>query len=186
MFGKTHLQCQKQSSLDGLISFTPYRGMVKEAIKKLKYRFVTDLAEELITVILDRISAEKQGLYLKKLKQATLIPVPLHPRKKRQRGFNQAELLGKIIAEKMDWGFNDWFLVRQRHTKSQSKLKGQQRRENVKGVFKVNQEGSQTFSGISYVILFDDVWTTGSTLRECGQVLKEVKVKKVWGLTLAR
>jgi len=117
-------------------------------------------------------------------KSSILIPVPLHSRRQRWRGFNQAELLGKILAEKFNWQVRTDILVRHKHTKPQVDLKGKERKNNIRGAFKITPKAK--IKNLKKVWLFDDVWTTGSTLRECGQVLKRAGVRKVWGLTLAR
>ncbi len=169
--GKTHPRCQTKYSLDNLTSIFAYEGIVKEAIGQLKYKFITDLAEELI------------GLTpkLPYFKSFTLVPIPLHPRRQRWRGFNQAELLGKILARKLGSGIRNDVLIRYKYTKPQVDLKGKERKKNIRNAFKITPKAK-----LKKVILFDDVWTTGSTLRECGLVLKKAGVKEVWGLTLAR
>jgi len=174
--GKTHPRCQAKYSLNGLISIFAYQGLIKEAIGKLKYKFITDLAEELIGLTSKHMSFPKSFI---------LIPVPLHPRRQRWRSFNQAELLGRILAEKFNWQVRADILVRYKHTKPQVDLKGKERRKNIRGAFKINPN-SKFLIRNSKFILFDDIWTTGSTLRECGQVLKRAGVREVRGLTLAR
>jgi len=173
--GKTHPRCQTKYSLDGLVSIFAYEGIIKQAIGKLKYKFITDLAEELIRLTSKHMSYPKSSI---------LIPVPLHSRRQRWRGFNQAELLGKILAEKFNWQVRTDILVRHKHTKPQVDLKGKERKNNIRGAFKITPKAK--IKNLKKVWLFDDVWTTGSTLRECGQVLKRAGVRKVWGLTLAR
>lgn len=174
ILGKTHPDCQAKYSLDGLTSIFSYEGLIRKAITKLKYRFVTDLAEELIDLTIAH-------LRLPTRKPITLIPVPLHPRRKRWRGFNQAELLGEILAKKWGGEVRKDILIRQKHTKPQTKLKIKERRKNVQGVFALSKNRPPL-----RLILFDDVWTTGSTLKECGLVLKRNGTKFIWGLTLAR
>ncbi|KPJ70345.1 hypothetical protein AMJ51_02210 [Microgenomates bacterium DG_75] len=178
--GKTHPRCQTKYSLDGLTSIFIYEGIIKEAIGKLKYKFITDLAEELIDLALPNIKSST--IYHK---SAILIPVPLHPRRQRWRGFNQAELLGKMLADKFGWQVQTDILRRHKHTKPQIKLKGRERRKNIRGAFEINPNPKFKIINLKFII-FDDVWTTGSTLRECGQVLKRAGAKGVWGLTLAR
>jgi len=173
--GKTHPRCQTKYSLDGLTSIFAYEGIVKKAIGKLKYKFITDLVEEMIGL------TPKHIAYFKSF---TLVPVPLHPRRQRWRGFNQAELLGKILARKLGLNIQTDALIRHKHTKPQVDLKGKERKKNIRNAFKITSKAK--IKNLKKVILFDDVWTTGSTLRECGQVLKRVGVKEVWGLTLAR
>ncbi len=178
--GKTHSRCQTRYSLDGLISIFVYQGMIRQAISKLKYKFATDLAEELIALSIKRLLS---GFKPKTFR--IIIPIPLHSRRQRWRGFNQAELLGGMLAEKFDWLVRTDVLVRYRHTKPQMGLKGKERKRNIKGVFKTNPE-FKINNLKSEVLLFDDVWTTGSTLREAGQMLKRAGVKEIWGLTIAR
>lgn len=179
--GKTHARCLTKYSLDGLISIFPYEGVIKEAIAQLKYKFVTDLAEELVD-----LSARHLSSYLIHHTLYIFVPVPLHPRRQRWRGFNQAELLGKMLAEKFDWQVRTDILIRHRYTKPQTKLKGKKRKQNIKGAFKINPKTTYNLKPTTYYLIFDDVWTTGSTLKECGQVLKKAKARQVWGLTLAR
>jgi ComF family protein len=150
---------------------------------------VTDLAEELIGLadFSDLIVLTKpcnSSLIIRN--SFMLIPVPLHPRRKRQRGFNQAEILGEMIADKFKWQCRADILKRTKHTKPQVELTGEERQKNIKGAFEINQEISSELRLAPQVILFDDVWTTGSTLKECGRVLKKSGARQVWGITLAR
>jgi len=173
-------------SLDGLVSVCRYEDIVKKAIKKLKYKFVTDLAEELISLII-RMIRENQGRFFPRFDTSwVLVSVPLHPRRQRWRGFNQARVLGEMIAEKMKWKFYPHLLIRHKFTKPQTKVKEKKkRRANIRWVFKINRQSLFDIRQ-SKIILFDDVWTTGATIKECAQVLKRRKINKVWGLTLAR
>ena len=182
--GKTHLSCCAPQQLDGLVSLFNYEGMVKKAIIKLKYKYVTDLAEELVSLAAKRLLQVAPQRIFFEGEALTIIPVPLHPRRERQRGFNQSLLLGKLLAREFGWRIEPNSLVREKYTRPQTKLKGKERRHNIKGVF-----GTMSGSSIprhSQALVFDDVWTTGSTLKECGRVLKRAGVKNVWGLTLAR
>ncbi|MBI3443125.1 ComF family protein [Candidatus Woesebacteria bacterium] len=172
----------KPSSLDRLISVWNYDGVIRKAIIALKYKFASDVAKEL---------ADQVNLILKtkNLKNVVLVPIPLHESRKRWRGFNQSEEIGKLIAVSMDWEFAPNLLKRVFSTKPQVGLKEKERVENVKDVFVLNS--SYIIHPTSYII-FDDVWTTGSTLQEAAKVLKtclrrqETGAKEVWGLTVAR
>lgn len=176
--GKTHGRCRTRFSLDGLISLFPYQGIIKTAIGQLKYQLVTDLRDELAS-----LAASAWPLVLVKDNAFTLTPVPLHPRRQRWRGFNQAEVLGQLLAKKLHWSFTNQLLVRTRYTQPQVDLKGKDRKKNVSFAFKPKRK-SVLFP--PRVIIFDDVWTTGSTLKECGRVLKKGGSQEVWGMTLAR
>jgi len=75
-------------------------------------------------------------------------------------------------------------LKRVRFTKSQAKLKEKQRRQNIRGAFEISAD--YDLGTMNYILLIDDVWTTGSTLKECSYVLKRAGAQKVWAITLAR
>lgn len=168
------------SGLDGVFSSWRYEGVIRKAILGLKYRFALEIAKELAKAFVSEI--KKRPLQLKK---AVLVPIPLHPRRKRWRGFNQSEEIGKILAQSMGWDFAPKLLERKITRTPQVELKGKARRENIRGVFVVNSQKLPTNYNTS-LILFDDVWTTGSTINEAAKVLKRSGVKKNWGLTIAR
>ncbi len=177
--GVIHPGCQTRYSLDGLVSFFRYDGPVKAAIKRLKYKpYLTELAEMLVKEV------TSNRLVGNRFDNFTVVPVPLHPRRQRERGFNQAALIGKAVAKELGLQFIDDVLKRTRNTKPQVELKGKERRENIKDAFIISP--NILISQYPNILLVDDVWTTGSTLRTCGNVLKRNGAKKVWAMTLAR
>jgi ComF family protein len=99
------------------------------------------------------------------------------------RGFNQAELVAKFLANNYTMPYVE-SLKRIRVTKPMYGLNINDRKINVSGAF-VLSTNSKKIVG-SRIILIDDVWTTGATMRECAKTLKEVGVGEVWGITLAR
>lgn len=123
----------------------------------------------------------QRSLGLELLADADLIvPVPLHPKRLRQRGFNQALLLAKAfprvpLAREV--------LARVRHTVPQVELKPKERRDNVKGAFAVPDPALVKGKNI---LLLDDVYTTGATVRECAKVLHRAGASRVEVLTVAR
>ncbi len=176
--GKTHLRCKKTLGIDGLISLWTYEGVIRRAIIALKYKFAWDITEELSTKSLEKL----KGFYLPK--KAIVVPIPAHRIRENWRGFNQAEEIGKIIARGLNFKFCPDFLIKAFLTPPQTGLKGRQRRKNIKNVFKINPR--YQFPSLCSFVLFDDVWTTGATIREAARVLKMNKAREVWGLTLAR
>jgi len=183
--GLTHSGCRRPFGLDGLTSIFAYKGVVAKAIKKLKYKFVRDLAEELVELFLSFCGEEKLFSDFCHLPDVVLVPIPLHPRRLRWRGFNQAELLGKLIAKNLGIKFVPDLLVRVKDTRPQVDLDRKCRQQNILGAFRKNPN-SQFVIRNSLILIFDDVWTTGATLKEAGKVLKRNGAKKVWGLTIAR
>lgn len=176
-FGKTHDKCLLDDSLDGLINIWMYRGVIREAIIKIKYKFAFDIANELS-------SLTKIELLKYKIPDNTLtIPVPLHTTRKNWRGFNQSELLAKKISKQTGWSIDTDIISKVKVTVPQVKRQRLERYKNEKGSFVVNKKPSQ---GFERVLIFDDVWTTGSTIREIGKELKRNGYNNVWGLTIAR
>lgn len=173
ILGVTHSWCKKRTGLDGLISIFYYRFPIREAIKAFKYSFVSDLNNTLVSYLANEIKEEK-------FKAATLSWVPLFRVRENWRGFNQSEKLARTLAERLGLVYGD-FLERSRDTQPQSLLKGKERVENVKNSFiiKDSPKGQK-------ILIIDDVWTTGATLRECAITLKKAGAEEVWGLTLAR
>ncbi|HUV42850.1 MAG TPA: ComF family protein [Patescibacteria group bacterium] len=176
--GQTHPVCQTPYSLDGLTSIFTFEGVIKEAIGKLKYWLITDLIEELVALSVDQMPR-------KLTRSLILVPIPLHPRRQRWRGFNQAELLAKILGKQFNWQISTDYLIRSKATQPQIKLKSKERKINVQKAFKLNPKARAKVRN-KKLIVFDDVWTTGSTLRQAAQVLKRAQAQEVWGLTLAR
>lgn len=179
--GITHPRCQTKYSLDGLTSIFRYDGIIKNAVKLLKYRRVTDLAKEFITLVPQPFFLEVTKLLTNK---ASLIPIPLHPSRYRDRGFNQAEVLGKLLANRLNVPIQTDILRRVKKTTPQVEMKDRKKRlENMKNVFFYNHP---TIKPSSHVILFDDVFTTGATMRAAGETLKRAGANVVWAVTMAR
>ncbi len=204
--GQTHPGCLTSTTLDGLTSIFAYKGIIKKGIAKLKYRFVSDLATDLVEVFLASCGEDKTFSAFCLKEHPVLVPIPLHPKREKWRGFNQSALLGKMIAENLGIDFSSDLLLRIKNTRPQIELKEKARQKNIKGAFSVNpratQESLQSYPTVcvshnqcqsrpitvmpSNVLLFDDVWTSGATLKEAARILKRAGAKIVWGLTLAR
>jgi ComF family protein len=197
--GQTHPICQRRYGLDGLWSLGIYQDPLKKAIQKLKYKWVTELAKVLVDIIVE-YWARYNPFILDQIKKDggrdwVIIPVPLFWWRENDRGFNQSKLIGQILSKKLGLDYCDG-LKRTRYTKPQVKLKGKERHQNIRGAFEISkpyvsakggkESSAYTLNPSPYILLLDDVWTTGSTLRECCYVLKRNGAKKVWALTIAR
>lgn len=184
--GLTHPACKRKFGLDALWSLGIYDTPLKSAIQKLKYRWIKSLAEDLTDITID-YWARYQPLLLDQIKKDhgnlwLIVPVPLHKIRQNWRGFNQSAELGKLLSKKTGLKYSDC-LIRLRNTRKQVGLPSHLRHQNIKGAFTINPKLLPLNSN---VILVDDVWTTGSTLKECTYILKKSGAKKVWALTLAR
>jgi len=186
-FGQTHNYCLNRYSLDGLFYFFNYEGIIREAIHQLKYKFVTDLESEFWQVIQKQIKENSEKMIginqFIKNEKPLVIPIPLYWYKQNKRGFNQSSLFGKRLSNQYNLKFSDKILIRRKNVQSQTKLSRKEREQNVKGIFRLSPKIHNTNLNI---LLVDDVWTTGSTLKEATRVLKEKGFKKVWGITVAR
>ncbi len=116
-----------------------------------------------------------------------VIPVPLHGRRQRERGFNQSEIISKKIvleAQKQGVSLESNFIdfKRVKYTKQQAKLTKKERKKNLKQAFVWRGESLQN----KKIILVDDVYTSGSTIKECSFVLRDSGAKYVWGIVLAK
>ena len=174
--GFTHPKCKKQFGLDRLISFFPYTGIVQKAIKTIKYRYAHKVTDDVLRFI-----------SLPKLpKQSVFVPIPLHPSRRRIRGFNQAEMIARVLSKRFDIPIRTDILKRVRKTVPQVDMKNREDRlNNMKDVFRVNKEAIQSVQQ-HIIILVDDVYTTGATIQSACEALKRAGVKRVWGLTIAQ
>ncbi|MGB9864168.1 MAG: ComF family protein [Candidatus Saccharicenans sp.] len=155
-----------------------YSGILKQMIILFKYRQHESLKRPLTRLM--RRSPEIQRLFEG---LDLVIPVPLHPTRLKERGFNQAELLAEEISREVGIPVARKVLIKRRKTLSQVSLEAEERKHNLSGAFSVRK--AEKIAG-KVILLVDDVFTTGSTCRECSRVLLEFGAKEVRVLTLAR
>jgi competence protein ComFC len=118
---------------------------------------------------------------------AFLLAVPLHSKRLRWRGFNQAELLAQVISRQLEIPLAKNILRRFKYRPPQASVKGVwQKKMNVKDSFQLFSESSRSIPfQDKTIILVDDLSTTGATLAECAKVLKSLQPKEIWGLVIA-
>jgi ComF family protein len=164
------------AAIDGIRSPFRFEGVVREAVHQLKYRNLRALVPSL---------SEMLNNYLKTftLPADVLVPVPLHRKRLRERGYNQSLLLARGLGRLAGLPVVDSCLVRQKNTPPQARTSTvEERRDNVVGVFNCRDDrlrGRQ-------VLLIDDVATSGATLDACAAALKACGAVSVWALVLAR
>ena len=113
-----------------------------------------------------------------------IVPVPLHPKRQRERGFNQATELGRALASLTGLPLDEWSLVRTIHTeRHRAGMDAQTRRESIEAAFEVKHP--RLIAGAS-VLLIDDVFTTGATVSACASALQSAGAQEVFVLTVAR
>ncbi len=176
------------------VAYGSYDSGLRELIHLLKYNGVRPAANVLGRMLAEALTAlepdfEQALLERNMFDQAAIlvIPVPLYRSKRRQRGFNQAELIAraalKLSASRMRLQLACDILLRTRDTPSQIGLTSHQRRENLRGAFAVPRAAEVTGRD---VLLVDDVYTTGTTATECARVLRRAGARQVWVATVAR
>ncbi len=155
-----------------------YEGHCRELIHAFKYQNKIHLRRPLALLVLESLSE-----FIVSHRPDLVLPVPLHKRRLRRRGFNQAVLLGELLAREFHLPFERRALQRVRWTEPQISLSADERRENVKGAFSVTD--CVVVAG-KRVMIVDDVLTTGSTVEECSRMLKRAGATEVMVVTVAR
>jgi len=155
-----------------------YKGAILKAVHRLKYG-----SKGLVAKGLGPLLARFAALQMQAVEGVVVMPVPLHPRRLRERGFNQSLLLARYVSRALSADMDFLSLRRVRYTRPQTKLAKVERRQNVRGAFQLNDNA--TIRGRP-ILLVDDVVTTGNTLNECARILRKGGAQKIYGLSLAR
>ncbi len=165
-----------QPKIDGICSPFRFELTVRKAIHQLKYSNLRTIAEPLAGLLNSYLAANP-------MPAEVLVPVPLHRKRERERGYNQSHLLCRELGKLANLPVVAGCLIRERHTPPQARTTTVARRKsNVANAFTCRDhrlKGKQ-------VLLIDDVATSGATLDECATALKASGANSVWGLVLAR
>ena len=167
---------QRQTEIDGIRSPFRFDEVVRKSIHQLKYQNLKAISHCLAELLADYLRSNP-------LPGEVLVPVPLHPQRLRERGYNQSSLLTRELGKLTNLWVVEDCLIRVKQAQPQVRAAGlEERRRNVADAF-VCRNGK--LSG-KQVILIDDVCTSGATLESCATALKNKGALSVWGLTLAR
>jgi competence protein ComFC len=147
-------------------------------VQKFKYGRKVSLGKPL-----GRLMAHGCQEFLKECQVDLIVPVPLHPKRLRWRGFNQSLLLARQVHRLYELPLDPFVLYRDRETAPQTELTEDERRKNVRGAFAIHPGKSLKEKS---VLLVDDVYTSGATVNECSRALVRGGAKAVHVLTLAR
>lgn len=177
--GRTCASCRKKSLIYAFISPFSYSDkVVRDLVHSLKYNRVRALDAVLAELIYEHLKRFRVAVS----RDSVIIPVPLYKSRERVRGFNQAELIARALAERIGAEVEGGILQKIKKTKPQIELGAEERRRNIIGSFSVkNSERVRAKT----ILLLDDVKTTGATLEEAARVLKEAGAKRVWAITVA-
>jgi len=162
-----------------LAAVADYNDVLREIIHALKYKKITDAAEPLAEIAVKFIKSSSLPL-----KNRILVPVPLHKKRERERGFNQAELIAAKISSAINLPINLKLLERAKNTEPQFQIKTKEEKAtNISGCF--NAAHPDKIKG-KQIILIDDITTSGATLREAALTLKKEGAKNIIALVIAR
>ena len=168
----------KKGHIGSARSLGVHESVLLDAIHAFKYGGNLTLGERL-----GRLMAQHDYPAFRIQDYSLILPVPLHPRKLRQRGFNQSVVLAREISRRHGVAMDFRTLRRVVDTASQTGLKKEERRSNIRKAFSIT--GPERIRGQN-ILLVDDVYTTGSTLGECARTLLKAGAEAVGALTLAR
>jgi len=154
------------------------RGIVRHVILNFKYGRQIHLRHLVARWLVAAYDDER----LRERRFDAIIPVPLHPARQRERGFNQAELLAEWLSDHLSLPLQP-ALQRIHYTTTQTAFDRSERMQNLRGAFRLRKKADVRRLR---VLLIDDVLTTGSTLSECARVLKEAGARSVYAATAAR
>ncbi len=153
-----------------------HTGVVPQAIYRFKFHnkryYAGVFAQEI---------AEQYGDWMRAMRIEVIIPVPLHSSKRRNRGFNQAELLAKELSVRTGIPIETNAVVRVKKTRPQKRLDYQGRQRNLQGAFGV----TKIWKTKKTILLVDDIYTTGNTIHRLAKVLKKAGTQKVYFLTIS-
>ncbi|GAM09219.1 competence protein F [Geobacter sp. OR-1] len=169
---------EKHPPFDAARGAFVYEGAVRDLIHRLKYDRKIQCRRPLALLLLELLSGA-----VEEFSPEMLVPVPLHKRRLRERGFNQAILIAELLAREWKIPLERRLLQRVRWTEPQINLAAGERAANVKGAFALSDP--KIASG-RRIVLIDDVLTTGSTVAECSRVLKKAGAAAVLVVTVAR
>lgn len=155
-----------------------YEDEIRDMILKYKFNEKSYLYRSFSELILDNKDAVN---YLKKADY--IVSVPIHKSRLKERGYNQCELIAKRVSEKLNIKYIPQLLYKSKNTVPQSTLNRIGRMENIKGVFSIKQNTNLCGKNIT---LFDDIYTTGSTVEECAKQLKMLGCNNICVFTFAK
>ncbi len=188
---------QANHSLQGILYANSFKiPLVRELIHNLKFNGIRELAQPLGILLGQRLLTWQAVCSTDTVSSAAslLLPLPLHAKRRAERGYNQAELLAerlRVSPSFLSQGLiqpsiiHDRLIEKYRSTTSQATLNRTDRLFNLKNAFRLRPELAQLANGQT-IILVDDVATTGSTLEAVGQILCQAGARAVWGLVVAK
>lgn len=166
-------------SYDRAWALWSYDAQMRRSIQQFKYQGRQEYADYYASQLLDAY-----GGLIRQLDPDVILPVPIHPSRRRTRGYNQAELLAVGLAQALDVPVLTDYLIRSRATTALKDLGRHARRQSLRSAFAINRRSIGWKYQLQRVLLVDDIYTTGATVDACARVLKEAGSREVYVLCL--
>lgn len=173
----SHSKCKNSTLLNNIDICFERNSIAKKLLRDFKYNLYFQMADYIAHFYIE-VLRETHG----NTENLVLVPVPLHRKKQWSRGFNQTKLISKSIAKKIDCEVVE-LVKREKNTRTQVGLTKQQRQENLRDAFIIED---LNISGEKVIILVDDVMTSGTTLEKCAEVIKRKFTNEVSAIVLYR
>jgi ComF family protein len=186
--GRTCRRCRKNTDLQGVVSAGPYTSpLLRRGVGWLKFNGVQTCAHSLAELAADKLAVIAPPSLLRR--EAVLIPIPLHRRRQRERGFNQSLALAQSLSARAGIRVAE-LLARSRFTWTQTRLPLGLRSDNTAGAFQAAAapQANELLAAARWLLIVDDVTTTGSTLSAAAAALRPhvSEAAEIWGVTVAR
>ena len=152
-----------------------YQGVMQKSLYRFKYSNRRTYAD-----FYGMEAARLYGSWIRACKIEAIVPIPLHPKKYRQRGYNQAELFARVLGRQMEIPIRTDLLQRIVYTNPQKELDRAERRKNLKKALKVSENDVK----LNYILLVDDIYTTGSTMDAAAEEFLARGAKRIYFLTI--
>lgn len=163
---------------DELMYMFKYENQIRKLLLDYKFNEKSYLYRTFSDIIL-----KNKKIFENVKKYDTIIPVPISHKRMKERGYNQSELIAKELAKKANLKLVNNCLIKTKNIIEQSKLKKEERKNNIKDVYELE---NKDLIEDKKILLLDDIYTTGSTVNECSKVLRQGKPEKIGVLVMAK
>lgn len=171
---------RKEFHFDYGYSLWIYDSIMKKSISDFKYRYKKEYAIYYIETLINNY-----GDKIKQIDPDVIVPIPIHKSKYLDRGYNQAEILARGLGKELNIPVLPHLLIRNKKTLPQKQLDDKERLRNLKEAFVYNDNCAKDYGGkIEKILLVDDIYTTGSTIEACTNILLKNQTKHVYFITL--
>ena len=169
---------EMEKHFEELMYIFKYEGQIRELILDYKFNEKSYMYKTFVNFLL-----KNKKIFENIKKYDTIVPVPISPKRKKERGYNQSLLIAREIAHKTNLELMNNCLIKTKNIIEQSKLNKEDRAQNIYGVYELK---NKQLTENKKILLIDDIYTTGSTVNECSRILRMTNPEKIGVLVLAK